>query len=213
MAALRAVGSLARVALVSFAPVGFVFSGFAFAALMFMGVSCASVATPPPTPQDPTSVFVLREARHVGLVLPVHGEARVERYVEFGFGDWAWYALERDAWYDTFATVLWPTQGALCRREHDARSARELRDAAHWVELDELTVSRARAAALLERLEAQFAREAARAVRVEAYDMSFAPCERDYWFGETCADAVAHWLEELDCRVSWAPICITIRTH
>lgn len=177
------------------------------------GASCTSLATPPRAPQDPTSVFVLREARHVGLVLPVHAGEPVERFVEFGFGDWAWYALERNAWHDTFATVLWPTQGALCRREHDARSAQELRDAAHWTTLEELTVSRARASALLERLEAEFAAQAPRAVRLEAYDMNFAPCERSYWFADTCADAAAEWLEELGCEVAWAPIRIALRVH
>ncbi len=173
--------------------------------------SCTSLVTPPRAPRDPTSVFLLREARHVGVVLPAHVDGRVERYVEFGFGDWAWYALERDAWYDVFATVLWPTTGALCRREHPARSERELRAAAHWTELEELTVSRARAEALLERLEREFAARAARSVRIEAYDMSFAPSDRSYWFGDTCADVAADWLEELGCGVSRAPIRMSVR--
>ncbi len=185
----------------------------ALVGLVCASASCTSLATPPRAPQDPTSVFVLREARHVGLVLPVHSGEHVERYVEFGFGDWAWYALERNAWHDVFATVLWPTQGALCRREHDARSAQELRDAAHWTTLEELTVSRARASALLERLEAEFSAGAARSVRLEAYDMNFAPCERSYWFADTCADAAAVWLEELGCEVAWAPIRIALRVR
>lgn len=172
---------------------------------------CTSLVTPPRAPLDPVSVFLLREARHVGVVLPARVDGRIERYVEFGFGDWGWYALERNAWHDVFATVLWPTPGALCRREHLARSERELRAAAHWTEFEELTVSRARVEALLGRLEREFAAQGERSVRVEAYDMSFALSDRSYWFGDTCADVAADWLEELGCGVSWAPIRMSMR--
>jgi hypothetical protein len=33
--------------------------------------------------------------------------------------------------------------------------------------------------------------------------MTFVPSQESYWFAHDCADVVAEWLVELDCRVSW----------
>ncbi|HEX5053581.1 MAG TPA: DUF2459 domain-containing protein [Planctomycetota bacterium] len=165
---------------------------------------CTSVVTAPPSPADPTRVFVLREAMHVGVVLP--DGTPPQRYLEFGFGDWGYYALGHDAWYDVFATVLWSTQGGLSRREFFADSPERLRAVASWVELDELVVPGAAVQKLRERLERTFAsRQAQRVVRGDLR-MSFVPADQGYWFLRTCADVAAGWLEELGCSVSWVPI-------
>ena len=177
---------------------------------VFVAVACTTVVTPPQAPREPTSVFVLREARHVGVVLPDEHEGEVTRYVEYGFGDWAWYALAQDEWYDVFATMLWPTQGALCRREYAAHSPAELRHVATWVELDELTVGRSEVSALRERLDAAFERGAKHAVFQADYDMTFVPYERHYWFANTCADVAGEWLRALGCEVSWTLIGISV---
>jgi len=175
--------------------------------------SCASLVAPPTAPRDPVSVFVLREARHVGVVFPQEQRGAVARYVEFGYGDWAWYALERDRWFHVFAAVLWPTQGALCRREHDARTPEQLVARAHWVELDELRVERASAAAMLAELEARFDARSAQAVELAEFAMTFTPCESSYWFQHTCADEAAEWLERMGCHVAPVPIRIGLRAR
>ena len=92
-------------------------------ALMFLTFGCTSTVTPPTNPIDPVEVFVLSEAMHTGIVLPPDpgSSGNPDQYVEFGFGDWNWYALSNNAWNNAFATVLWPTQGALGRRTFGAR--------------------------------------------------------------------------------------------
>ena len=179
------------------------------APLLFFG--CASIVTPPPHVVDPTSIFILREAMHVGLVLP-DGHYPQQRYVEFGYGDWGYYALGHDAWYHTIPTVLWSTTATLSRREFRADGPARLRQVAAWAELDELRVERAAVDKLRARLEAEFARKVKQRVDQPRLRMSFVPTDSGYWFLNTCADQAAVWLIELGCSVTWTPIRGSLRT-
>lgn len=175
----------------------------AVAATGLIGVTsgCTSTVKEPATVNDPVSVLVIREALHRGVVFP-----RETDMVEFGFGDWAWYALEEDEWYDALPTVLWPTRATLSRRVIPATDAASARAAMPWLEFVELRVERDAAVRLRERLEVQFAAGAAELVQPAGRSMQFVPCEGSYWFGHNCADVAAQWLEELGCEVSWLPI-------
>ena len=175
-------------------------------ALALPGVvfGCTSGITPPPRPFDPTTVFLLSEAMHTGIVLPPSGPE--EEYVEFGYGDWSWFALANDAWYDAFATVLWPTAGALGRRTFGARDAETLRRAAHWTELSPIIVSAEKARTLRVRLQSQFDAAARDAVRRADLGFTFVPFDRSYWLANNCADVAAEWFVEVGCDVGWAPL-------
>lgn len=174
------------------------------AALLGTAFGCTSTITPPPAPTDPTTVFLLREAMHTGIVLP--GDPGSDGYVEFGFGDWNWYALGNDAWYQVFPTVLWPTQGALGRRAFGTHAAAGLPAAAYWAEVQPLVVSSARAAALRQRLQNLFDAGAAQEVRRDDLRFRFVPFASSYWFPQNCADVAAAWFEELGCDVGLSPI-------
>src|SRR5690606_655289 len=71
-------------------------------ALAGLLVSCTSTIVPPAEVIDPVTVFVLSEAMHTGIVLPPDPgcSGNPHEYVEFGFGDWSWYALGNAAWYN-----------------------------------------------------------------------------------------------------------------
>lgn len=176
----------------------------ATAVLVTGALGCTSTITPPTDPPHPATVFLLREAMHVGLVLPP-ANASAE-FVEFGYGDWSWFALGNDAWYHVFATVLWPTQGALGRRAFAAADERELRARAHFAELFAVTVDGERVDALRTRLQQQFEAGLGDAVHHPGLGWTFVPDERGYWFANTCADVAADWFRELGCEVGWAPI-------
>ncbi|MBL9076082.1 MAG: DUF2459 domain-containing protein [Planctomycetes bacterium] len=167
-------------------------------------VGCSSTVRPPPTPADPVRVFLLSEALHTGLVLPPDQGAGNQEFVEFGFGDWNWYALGNDAWYNVFATVLWPTQGGLGRRTFGARTEAELLQGVTWAELAPVTVERGKAAALRAQLQATFEQRLADAVWQPRYSFRFVPSDDSYWFGHNCADAATTWLRALDCSVGGA---------
>lgn len=171
---------------------------------LFALAACTSTITPPTAVDDPVSVFLLGEAMHTGIVLPPLADD--DEFVEFGFGDWSWFALGNDSWYHVFPTMLWPTQGTLGRRSFAATSTAELRVRVHWVELSELTVPAAKARALRTRLQTAHSARLAEAVRRPEWGWTFVPYDRSYWLPQTCADIAAEWLRELDCSVGWAPI-------
>ena len=173
-------------------------------ALVGTAVGCTSTITPPTAPPHPTIVFLLREAMHTGLVLPPASDGA--EFVEFGYGDWSWFALGNDAWYNAFATVLWPTQGALGQRTFAAADERELRQRVYWAELFAVTVDGERVDALRARLQQQFEAGLGDAVHRRDLGWTFVPHDRGYWFANTCADVAAEWFRELGCEVGWAPI-------
>lgn len=162
---------------------------------------CTSVVWPPTAVAQPTTAFVLREALHIGIVLPVPAVAPT-RYVEYGFGDWRWFALGDDAWYRVFPTVLWPTAATLCRRVYDTGDPTRLAALARarGSAVDPLVIEADRAAALAARLDAAFA--TAPIHRRPELDMEFVPTDGSYWLFTTCADVAADWCRELGCRVS-----------
>jgi hypothetical protein len=181
------------------------FAGGALAAF-FAVAGCTSTVTPPRDPQAPVTVLIIADEKHRRLCLPDGDKG----YVEFGFGDWSWYALGNDRWYHVFATVLVPTAGTLSRREFAAADPAALRAAAPWAVFQELRVGTAGAEALRLRLEQAFADRAAETVWNGSYRMRFLPWTRKYWFASTCADQLADWLRELGCHVSWVPIRIDL---
>lgn len=176
--------------------------GMLLALLLLLPLGCVSTITPPPPPADPVTVFLLREAMHTGLVLPP--TATDPHYVEFGFGDWHWFALGEDQWYRVFPTVLWPTPGALGRRAFGAGDAGRLRAEVSWAELSPVVVSEAKVHELRQRLETDFAAGAAHAVQRADLGFVFVPAASSYWLGHTCADAAAVWFTALDCSVGWS---------
>ena len=168
-------------------------------------VGCTSTVTPPSSPRNPVEVVLIRDAMHRGLLFPSE-----DGFVEFGFGDWSWYALGNDAWYHTFATVLWPTQGTLSRREHAAHDQEQARAAMPYAEFVAFAVERQAAEDLRNRLQAAFDARSAERVHQAYLRMDFVPYDGSYWFVANCADACAEWLAELGCEVSWVPIRIDL---
>ncbi|MEQ1634724.1 MAG: hypothetical protein ABL997_20260 [Planctomycetota bacterium] len=178
-------------------------------ALLVMS-SCTSLVFPPRHCAQPVNAFVLRDNRHLGLLLPDPPEAPVA-FFEYGYGDHAWFALAQQQWYRVFPTILWPTQATLCRRVWPFDSVDELqrRVAMCGCEVDLLVVERARVVALRERLDAAFVgRES---VRRPEFSMEFVPYDGSYWMFETCADVAADWCRELGCEVSYALIRGSLR--
>lgn len=185
--------------------------GLAAAAVAGVGwsvVGCTATVTAPTRVTAPATVHLLREAMHTGLVLPpatAGGD-----YVEYGFGDWQWFALGDDRWHRVFATVLWPTQGTLARRPFRAADDAALRGAAYWAELTPLVVERELVEALRRRLDERAHRRRDEAVERPGLGWTFVPDDDSYWFPNTCADVVGAWCEELGCAVSWVPVCSSL---
>lgn len=139
--------------------------------------------------------------RHFGLILP---DGR-SGWVEYGYGDYDWYALRRTRWYHVFDTLLWPTRATLGRRFFPS-TTRDRPATDGRARLMPVEVASARARALERELDRRYSARAAHEIHNEAFGLDFVPTEPRFWAFHNCADAVAEWLEELGCEVSWRPI-------
>lgn len=161
--------------------------------------ACLSLVVPPLDPTDPVDVYIVEEGMHTSLVLP-----RPEGgFVEYGFGEWGWYALKNTAWYNALDAVLYPSQGALGQKNlaHVPDDAQKVR------------VAQADAAALLKELDAKYDLHKDTEIYNEKLDMRFVVAEKDFWLLFTCSDAAAGWLRRLGCSVSWVPVRCGLKTR
>jgi hypothetical protein len=178
----------------------------AVAALALAVVGCTSTIRPPPPPDDPATVYYLRDSMHRLLALP-DGAGGLTAW---SYGDWDWYAHNHDAWYHVFDTVLWPTQATLARRDLPGTGEDALRRSYRAAIIDALVVSEARMLELRGKLTSEFAAGGTPHYNPR-YATRFVAHDSGYWFPNNCNDAVAGWLRELGCEVSWVPIRLDLR--
>lgn len=176
-------------------------AGLAFVASALFA-SCTAIARPPAPGTDDVEVVLVAETCHKGLVLPAADGARVE----WGFGSFDWYALERNEWYRAVRAAFWPSRGTLSRRSWNAseQAARRAGDCVSF------RADRTRVEALARELQAAF--DAARATRVwnEHYQTEFVASDESYWLFHDCHDETAEWLARLGCRVEPALVRLDV---
>lgn len=159
---------------------------------------CANTIHPPGQPGETRTMYLLDLGRHTRLALGLpDGE-----FVEYGYGEWRWYALMEDSWWRVPAVLLWPTRGTLGRREWRGPRA-EARLLAEYAGLEvlELPAAEGKVAALVTGLERAFRRESAKRVRNRVYQLDFVPCERPYSLLNNSNHAVKEWLEQTGYEV------------
>lgn len=171
-------------------------AGVAAAAVLAGG--CAMRITPPTEVRAPQSVFVADYGYHGSLLLP-----REDGCVrEFAYGQWDWFALNRDRWYNAIPAALLPGRAALGTRVLAGPAAFEpLVRQCPAERLLELRVERERARSLLARLEREYEAERGSEVFNPVYGMWFVHHARSYRLDHNCNTVLAGWLEELGCRV------------
>ena len=167
-----------------------------------------SAVTRPGPPRDPATIFLLRDGLHRLLALPDPPRG----LAVWSYGDWDWYAQNHDRWYHTFDTVLWPTQATLARREVAGGDEAALRRSYRAAKIDALTAERQLVDQLHRRLRSEFAAGGTPELN-RRYATYFTRHDSDYWFASNCNDAVARWLEELDCEVSWVALRLDLEVE
>lgn len=125
--------------------------------------------------------------------------------VEYAYGEWDWFARNKDGWPDLFRTMLLPTQGTLGRRDLGTNLSDEtlpwkiVCEAAYPIEVD-----RDRLAALRERLDERFAAHSDTRLTNSQYMMDFVYDEAPYSLMHNCNHVVVEWLRDLGCEVRGA---------
>jgi hypothetical protein len=160
---------------------------------------------PPQRVSEPVTVRLITAGRHSGLLLPV-GDGRI---VEYGYGEWNWYALDKDDWWRAPAIVLWPSPGTLGRRylrEADLAAKGESYGFEH---VSSFTAESRDVRRLLAHLDADFF-AGGPPHHSDLYDMDFVRYPERFWFAHDCHDETAEWLRELGCFVPPVPIRIAL---
>ena len=163
-------------------------------------VGCANTIIPPAAPDAPTTVYLVDYGRHASLLLPDEDD---QTLLEYAYGDWSWFAEDRDDWYRVFPVLLWPTDGALGRWEWpvDREAGEDYRhplpcEVVHTIVVDEAAVR-----ALRTDLAARYAAAAETPYFQPRYTLEFVHDPDAYHLLHNCNHVTAAWLRALGCRV------------
>ncbi len=187
--------------------------------LVLLGVVCLTlpgcafrVSAPAPSAplSEPVSVFIADHGVHASLILPRDADPHAPlgasgpgSSVEFAFGAYDYYVLNRTECWRLPCLMIGPAPGTLARREWPCPASRsQLELLVPAEEFFELRVERRAAQALLDRLDARFAAGGPVALNARAPGVQFVHDEATYAFDRTCNAAIAAWLEELGCHVA-----------
>ncbi len=172
--------------------------GAATSSAALVACGCTLVIRPPENPVDPVTVVLVDYGRHSSLILP-----RPEGgSVEFAYGEWDWFALNRVSIFHAIALAFWPQQGALGRRAIPAPpDPVALKPHVHGEEFFAIRVERAKAAGLRSRLEEQWTSGSGEAVDNPALGLRFVKVDDNYILCHNCNHMTARWLRELGCEV------------
>ena len=160
---------------------------------------CATTIIPPEDPPVPVSVFVVNFGRHTSLLLPALTD---DSLVEYAYGEWKWFALDKSRSYRVFPTLFWPTRGTLGRRALSVSpDPHAIRRTVPCEDVLEVVVASEDALSLSARLDMQFERNVDSMHFQPLYDLHFVHSDKAFHLLHNCNRAVADWLRELGCEV------------
>ncbi len=152
---------------------------------------------PPTAPAAPVTIYVIDYGYHSRLVLP-DGKGKLMQYA---YGDWRYFALDRQNLGNGIAALLYPTQGTIGRRQFNnlAEFQRQLQGERNTLLCFE--VAAAKAARLLKLLDRRFRQNLPMWVKNPRNHLTFVPDDRDYIMFHNSNHELVTWLKNLDCRV------------
>ncbi len=168
---------------------------------------CQQRIEPPATVSDPVGVFVIDYGRHASLALP-REEAGL---VEWSWGDWNWFALERTGPLQGLQALFASPRSTLSRRElAPTKNAEELARSVGAEEILSFAVERERARALLRQLEARWLHRRDEAV-THPSGRIFVPDDARYSLFNNSVHQLARWLEALGADVSGSGLTANLK--
>lgn len=177
---------------------------FAFVLLLATGgisvfSGCAMHITPPRDVAEPAKIYLADYGRHSSVLLPEDDKT----LVEFTYGQWHWFALNKNAWYNAWYLSIFPASGTLGRRVvPNDMSDEEMKSELAALEVYSLNVERSRAIALRDELQRMYDANIDTKVNNSLVGMDFvrAPIIYSLYF-QNCNKVVAVWLERMGCHV------------
>lgn len=167
--------------------------------LFALTAGCGARVTPPPAPADAVPVFFVDYGRHASVVLSSQSEGLL---YEYAFGDWDWFAMNRNEWHDALEALFCSRGATLGRRIHEPPSSTEqfaIDAGAHRVL--EFAAPRRRVDVLLARLERRYRRHLDTQVYNPLARLYFVRDDAHYALWRNCNHETARWLEAVGCEV------------
>lgn len=173
--------------------------------LVALLAACTTTVTPPPAPRFPVTVYVADHGRHASLLLPRPGGD----LVEFAYGEWKWFALDKTGWWRVPGVLFWPTDATLGRRSwpgdlSEAELAAQMGLVVEGTALHPVVVEKGPTAQLLLMLEERHLVNRTGRPTATNFGLLFAPDPSSFSLFYNCNSAVSDWLERLGCDVSIA---------
>ena len=181
----------------------------AFSSVIVTG--CTWQVIPPAKVEQPVHIYVSEYGRHTRLALPrdALGTSGSAQMIEYGFGDWDYYALEDRGPRSALRALFRSRASALSRREVRYQSDPELFRRANFANYAvRLTVGQSQAEALHARLERQWDElgRGHRTVRHSDEGVYLRRSDQPYHVSRNSNHQTAEWLRELGCEVKGVAI-------
>ncbi len=153
---------------------------------------------PPPRPAEPVRVYLSDYGRHSSLIFP-----KDEKHlVEYTYGDWEFYALDKYRWYIGFTKLLFGGDAAMGKRVLPrANSLYELTEVTGARRVMCIEVEKQKLAGLSHELEDAYNSHINTLTYNKTQDTHFVRADERYWLMHTCNVLTGQWLEKLGCRV------------
>ncbi|PSN14951.1 DUF2459 domain-containing protein [filamentous cyanobacterium CCT1] len=152
---------------------------------------------PPVAPRNPITVYVAEIGIHARLLLP-----EGDRWQQYGFGDWDYYARREQTFLNGLQALLWPTPGALGWGEIDSLDRYQTDSEATGGQLLSFEVPLDRVDQLHRSLQARFQRQIPDGqVFNEVNHLHLVRDDQTYSVLHNSNHELAEWLKALDCQV------------
>ncbi|GGX66543.1 hypothetical protein GCM10007392_37820 [Saccharospirillum salsuginis] len=142
-------------------------------------------------------MYVSLYGRHTRLALPV--EPGSHRYVEYGVGDWRYYALAERHWTSGVRALLLSRQTALSKRSLNIEPGAVPKNRLRSERTVAIIVPADTVPPLAANLQTLWRNGSG--PTIERYGHSYRKIRRDYGLLRNSNRQTALWLEQLDCRV------------
>ncbi|MFI4893626.1 MAG: hypothetical protein ACIAQ0_09370 [Phycisphaerales bacterium JB058] len=170
---------------------------------LVQGACTGYTIRPPESVADPVGIYIVDYGDTSRLWLPEDRGG----YTEWGYGDWRWYANDKQSLLYGSVIFIWPTAGTL---------GTHIRETGPWgsdgvllpdlvgyaTSVYEIDVERERMQRLRTELHERFDRQRSTEFFNERRQMSFVKDDTSYWLGHQSSSVMAGWARDLGCRVS-----------
>lgn len=164
---------------------------------------CTTTIIPPPgayVAENPVQVHVADYGRHSTIMLPLNDDG--ERMVEYGFGEWRFFALDDEGVGGVARALFVSSDGTLARRYIDGPFTEEhLQPRLFFDHLHTFRVHRDDAVNLRQKLDRRYEENIETEIYNERHRLHFVKVDEPYTFGNNCNPVLARWLRQLNCEL------------